>query len=163
MNLKLIISIMILIILCTSVALQVFGSQRAKSDSLEDIFTYLSRAEKIVIEKNDYIPQSQKVVSKVLCDLGQSEVMNFVSELRGAIVPAVTDVEVDRYYAFSGNYRVYLACNNDAVIDFIFSDDNNVACLRSDEFYFFTRFSPESAGEMKYYFSLLDSQPNASK
>ena len=56
---------------------------------------------------------------------------------------------------FTPNYRVELTCKAMAVIEFIFYEDTNAACLRNKDCFFFAEFSREDADKLKEYFEGL--------
>ena len=151
-----IVQISLLLFVSIAVGCMYLRQCQVKQEAIGDIIEYLRAAANIKIIKNEYFPESQKVISTTICESGITGVADFVSVLENSVTASDTNVEVDKYYTFSGSYCVYLSCQKIAVIDFILNGDNNIACLNNNDYYLFTRFSDENACKIKQYFTKLN-------
>ena len=146
-----------MLVLIVVVLSSLSGCSDKNGDKLESMYGYLGEAEQIVISKLSYDADLQKVNARLLLNSKEdTAVKSFVEFLENELATNEIETSMKRMEVFTPDYKVELACRKFAVIEFVFFEDTNAACLRNEDYFFFVELSPASAENLKDYFDGLN-------
>lgn len=122
--------------------------------ALSDVYDYLDEARHIKISKMNFDNASRTVKSVVLLNSSEPhDIDSFLQVLKAQTNPENATTSFKSMKVFTPDYRVELTCKAPAVIEFIFYEDANAACLRNKDCFFFAKFTPENVEALKTYFT----------
>ena len=133
------------------------GSGADDDDKLAEAIRYLRDAKAIKITRLNFDNDTKKVTSHILLNSQSSEdVGNFIDVLQEQLAVNNVKTSIKHMEVFTADFKVELSCRKYALIEFVFYEDNNAACLRNEDNFFFAEFNPDSAEVMKGYFNQLN-------
>jgi hypothetical protein len=127
-----------------------------QEEQQQALYDYLQQAGHIRISKMEFGRDGQTIQATVLLTSDAPQTIDgFLNALTQSMATGHVETAFEAMQVFTPDYRVELACKSPAIIDFVFYDGANAACLRNRDCFFFAEFDAEGTDHLKRYFDQL--------